>query len=157
MLSKKDKTFSNAIEGKFRVQCRASERLQDQIIEEIKEMEYTKTEEALQLVRKEHDLWICQNEQEEAKNCRAPGRMRKWLGRHLETYQTGQTGKRRERCKKTSGGWSLNGKRKCRKSLSCRMRWKALLWTWMAKAATIAEAKLSKREREAPNEEGVRR
>ena len=51
------------------------------------------------------------------KDCRAPenrGRMRNWLGCHHETYQSGQTGKR------------LKGKRRCRKSLSCRMRWKAL-------------------------------
>ena len=51
----------NAIEGALRVQSRASERLQDQIIEEIEEMEHTKTEEALQFVRKEHDLWRHQN------------------------------------------------------------------------------------------------
>ena len=59
MLSKRQEIFQNAMEGKLRVQSRASERLQDQIIEEIKELEHTKTEEALQLVRKEHDLWMC--------------------------------------------------------------------------------------------------
>ena len=37
--------------------------------------------------------------------------------------------------KKHVGGWSQKGKRKCQKSLSCRTRWKALSWTWMAKAA----------------------
>ena len=33
--------------------------------------------------------------------------------------------------------WRLEpeGKRKCQKSLSCWMRWKALSWTWMVKAA----------------------
>ena len=36
-----------------------------QIGEEIKEMEHKKTEEALQLVGKEHDLWRYQNEKEE--------------------------------------------------------------------------------------------
>ena len=41
-----------------RVQDRAGERLQDQIIEEVKELEHTKTEEALQLASKEHDLWM---------------------------------------------------------------------------------------------------
>ena len=55
------------IEGKLRVQSRASERMLDQIIEEIKEIEHTKTEEALQLVRKEHDLWTYQNEKAETK------------------------------------------------------------------------------------------
>ena len=95
-LIKRHEILKNAIEGKLRVQSRASERLQDQIIEEIKEMEHTKTEEALQLVRKEHDLWMKKRKQKE---CRAPGtreRMTKWLGRHHETYQNGQTGKRRE-------------------------------------------------------------
>ena len=49
------------------MQSSVREILQDQIIEEVKEMEHTKTEEALQLVRKEHDLWMYQNEKEEAK------------------------------------------------------------------------------------------
>ena len=49
------------------VHSRASERVQDQIIEEIKEKEHTKTEEALRLMRKEHDLWMYQNDKEEAK------------------------------------------------------------------------------------------
>ena len=57
MLSKRQDIFQNAIDGGLRVQDRASERLQDQIFE-IKELEHTKTEEALQLVRKEHDLWM---------------------------------------------------------------------------------------------------
>ena len=61
MLNKRQEIFQNAIEGKFTVQDRASERLQDQLIEEIKELGHTKTEEALQLVRKEHDLWMYQN------------------------------------------------------------------------------------------------
>ena len=46
--------------------------LQDQIVEEIKEMEHKKTEEALQLVKKEHDLWKYQNEKEKQKDCKAP-------------------------------------------------------------------------------------
>ena len=49
MLNKRQEIFQNAIDGSLRVQERASERLQDQIIEEIKELEQTKTEEALQL------------------------------------------------------------------------------------------------------------
>ena len=48
MLNKRQDIFHNAIEGKLRVQDRAGERLQDQIIEEIKELESTLTEEALQ-------------------------------------------------------------------------------------------------------------
>ena len=67
MLNKRQEKFQNAIDGKLRVQGRAGERLQDQIIEEIKELECTKTEEALQIAEKEHDLWMYQNEKEEAK------------------------------------------------------------------------------------------
>ena len=48
------------------MQDRASKRLQDQKIEEIKELESTKTEEALQIAEKEHDLWMYPNEKEEA-------------------------------------------------------------------------------------------
>ena len=66
MLNKRQK-MQNAIEGKLRVQDRASERLQDQIIEEIKKLESTKTEEALQITENEHDLEMYQNEKEEAK------------------------------------------------------------------------------------------
>ena len=83
MLNKRQEIFRNAIEGKLRVQDRASERLQDQIIEEIKEMESTKTEEALQLVENEHDLWMYQNEKEEAKRLQGvtwapPRNLMKW-------------------------------------------------------------------------------
>ena len=42
-------------------QSRANERLHDQIFEEIKEMEHTKTEEALQLVTKDNNLRRYQN------------------------------------------------------------------------------------------------
>ena len=48
------------------MQSRANERLHDQIFEEIKEMEQKKTEEALNLAKKENDLWRYQNEKEEA-------------------------------------------------------------------------------------------
>ena len=44
MLNKRQEIFQNAIEGKLRVQDRAGERLQDQIIEEMKEMVHRKTE-----------------------------------------------------------------------------------------------------------------
>ena len=68
MLNKRQEIFQNAIEGKLRVQDRASERMQDQIIEEIKELVHTKTEEPLQLAEKEHDLWMYQNEKRRSKN-----------------------------------------------------------------------------------------
>ena len=51
--------------------------MQDQIIEEIKELVRTKTEEALQLVRKEHDLWMFQDEKEEAKRLQGARKPRK--------------------------------------------------------------------------------
>ena len=65
------------------MQDRASERLQDQIIEEIKELESTKTEEALQIAEKEHDLWMYQHEKEEAKRLQGvtwapPRNLTKW-------------------------------------------------------------------------------
>ena len=62
MLKKRQEIFQNAIEGKLGVQDRASERLQDQIIEEIEECVHRKTQEALQLAGKEHDLWMYRNE-----------------------------------------------------------------------------------------------
>ena len=137
MLSKRQEIIQNAIDGRLRVQSRASERLQDQIIEEINEREHTKTEEALQLVRKEHDLWMYQNGKEEAKRMQGAGKPRKdeemtWAPPRKN--QNGQTGKMRERWKKASGGWSLKGKRKCRKPSSCRMRWIAFSRTWMTEA-----------------------
>ena len=131
MLRKRQEIFKNAIEGKLRVQRRASESLQDQIIEEIKEIEHTKTEEALQLVRKEHHLWMYQNEEEKAK--RKQGARKPW--KDEETIKKWpDCEEARERGKKVNGGWTLKRKRKCPKSLSCRIRWKALSWTWMAKA-----------------------
>ena len=56
MLNKREEISKNAIEGKLKVQSRANERVHDQIIEEIKEMEHMKTEESLNLVKKENDL-----------------------------------------------------------------------------------------------------
>ena len=40
MLIKRQEIFQNAIDGRLRVQDRASERLQDQLSEEIKELEH---------------------------------------------------------------------------------------------------------------------
>ena len=73
MLNKRQEILKNAIEGKLKVQSRANERLHDQIIEEIKEMENKKTEEAMNLVKKENDLWRYQNEKKKQKTCWAPG------------------------------------------------------------------------------------
>ena len=76
-LNKRQEIFQSAIDGKLRVQDRASETMQDQIIEEIKEMAHTKTEEALQYASKEHDLWMHQNEKEEAKRLQGARKPRK--------------------------------------------------------------------------------
>ena len=118
MISKRQENFQNAIECKLRVQGWASERLQDQIIEGMKEMEHTKTEEAFQLVRKGQPCGCTKMKKKKQKDCRAPGnqgRMRKWPGRHHERCQNGQTGKRRVGWKKANGGWSLKEKQKCQK------------------------------------------
>ena len=56
------------------MQDRASERSQDQFVEEIKELEHKKTEEALQLAVKEHDLWMHQMKKKKQKNCWDEGR-----------------------------------------------------------------------------------
>ena len=77
MLSKRQEIFKNTIEGKLRVQDRASERLQNQIIQETKEMEHERTEEALDLVRKENELWRYQNEKEEAKTLQGARKFKK--------------------------------------------------------------------------------
>ena len=73
MLNKRQEIFRNAIDGRLRVQDRASERMQDHMFEEIKELVHRKTEEALQIAEKEHDLWMYQNEKEEEKGCRESG------------------------------------------------------------------------------------
>ena len=77
VLSKRHEIFKIAIECKLRVQSRASARLQDQIIEERKEMEHKRTEDALELVKKENDLWRYQSETEEAKRLQGARKPRK--------------------------------------------------------------------------------
>ena len=77
MLSKRQEIFKNAIEDRLRVQSRASERLQDQIIEEMKEMEHKRTEKALELVRKENGLWRYQSEKEEANRLQGVRKLKK--------------------------------------------------------------------------------
>ena len=77
MLNKRQEIFQNAIEGKLRVQDRASERMQDQVIEEMKELVHTKKKETLQLAVKERDLWMFQNEKEEAKRLQGVRKPRK--------------------------------------------------------------------------------
>ena len=58
---------------KLKVQSRASETLQDQIIEEIEEMEQKTTEEALELVSEGNGLWInTKTRKKKRKDCRTP-------------------------------------------------------------------------------------
>ena len=158
----KDEIFKNAIHGRLRVQDRASERLQDQIIEEIKELEHRKTQEALQWVRTEHDLWMYQNEKEEAKRRQGARKLRNveemaWAQpRNISKWPDWEEA--RERGKKVNGGWSLKVKRKCRKSLSCRMRWMALSWIWIVKAIRNRRCKgLQKRKRNTQQGRGHRK
>ena len=76
MLNKRQEIFQKAIEGKLRLHDRASERMQGQIVEDIKELVHTKTEEALQLAVKEHDFWLYQNEKEEAERLQGARKLR---------------------------------------------------------------------------------
>ena len=96
-LNKRQEIFKDTIEGMLRVQDRASERMQDQIIEEIMDFVHTKAEEALQLAVK--DDCGCTKMKKKPKDCRESGnqgRMRRWLG---------LTGKRRQKWKKSE--WRL--------------------------------------------------
>ena len=77
MLNKRQEIFLNAIDGRLRVQDRAREILQDQIIEEVKELEHTETEEALQLVSRERDLRMYRNEKGKTKRLQGARKPRK--------------------------------------------------------------------------------
>ena len=55
------------MEDKLKYQSRANERHHDHILEERKELEHKKSEEALLLVQKRYDLWRFQNERDEAR------------------------------------------------------------------------------------------
>ena len=101
MLNKRQDIFQNAIDGRLGVQDRASERLQHRIIEERKELEHKKTEEALQLVEKEHYLWMYHNEKEEAKILQGVRKPRKEEEMSWASPRNMSTGKRRE-------GWKKN-------------------------------------------------
>ena len=85
MLNERREIFSNAIEGTLKVQSRANERLHDHIIEEMKEVEHEKTEEALKMVQKKNDWWRYQNERDEARRLQGVGKIRKDGGNDLGT------------------------------------------------------------------------
>ena len=105
MLNKRQEIFQNAIEGKLIVQDRASERMHDEIMKNLRNWCTQRTEAALQLAVKEHDLWMYQNEKEEAQRLQ---------GSHLAWPDW-------EEARKLENGecrLEPEGKRKCRKSLS---------------------------------------
>ena len=125
MLNKREEIFQDAIEGKLSVQERASERMQDRIIEEIKDLVHRTTEEALQIAEKEHDLWMYQNEKEETKRLQGVRKLRQdeetvWAPpRNLTKCPEWEEARMFE-----NGEWRLapEGKRKCRKCGGRRSR-----------------------------------
>ena len=84
-------------------------------------MEHNRTEEALRLAVKEHDLWMYQNEKEEAKRLHGARKLRKdgemaWAPpRNIVNWLDCEEATSMEE----SGweGWNLKGKRRCQTSL----------------------------------------
>ena len=79
-----------------------------------KRQEILKKCKALQLVRKDHDLPMYQNEKEEAKILQAPGkrgRLRKWLGRYQENIKMARLGigEKNGRKRVEAGAWRRSG------------------------------------------------
>ena len=62
---------------KFRLQSIATEKHYEQIFKEMKEPEGKKSEEALLLVQKKHDLWRYHNESDEARRLQRSGSLRR--------------------------------------------------------------------------------
>ena len=56
-MSERQEIFKSTMEDNLKLQSRATARYHDQIFEEITEQEEKKSEEALLLVQKRHDLW----------------------------------------------------------------------------------------------------
>ena len=57
VLSERQELLKNTMEDKLDLHIRATERYHDQIFEETRVLEEKKSEEALLLVQKRHDLW----------------------------------------------------------------------------------------------------
>ena len=74
---KDKKYFKVRWKTKLKSQSRANETYHDQIFEEIKELEEKKSEEALRMVQKKHDLWRYQNERDEARRLQNSGNSRR--------------------------------------------------------------------------------
>ena len=154
MLNKRQENFQNAIEGMLRVQDRASERLQDQIVEEMQELETTKT--ALQITGKEHDLWMYQNEKEEAKRLQGVRKLRQdeemdWAPpRNVSNWPDWEEARKLE-----NGEWRLEPEGEAEVP-EINMVSDALEGNFVdldgESRREQVEAKLSRREREMPNE-----
>ena len=88
-------------------------------------------------MRKEHDLWLCQNEKEEAKRLQGARIPRKeeemaWAPpRNISKWPDWEEAREREESE-----WRLEpeGEAVVTEIIIVWMRWKALSWTWMAKA-----------------------
>ena len=74
---KDKKSFKSTTEDKLRLQNRATEKYFVQIFEEMKELEEKKSEEALLMVQKRHDLWRDQIERDEARRLQSSGNSRR--------------------------------------------------------------------------------
>ena len=64
-------------QDKLNLRSRVNERYHDQIFEEMKKLEEKKSEEALHMVQKKHDLWRYQNERDEARRLQRSGNSRR--------------------------------------------------------------------------------
>ena len=99
--------------SKVSSECKA-EQVKDCRIKSLKkkEVEHTETEEALQVVKKEHDLWMYQNEKEDAKRLQGARKPRKdeeiaWAPpRNISKWPDWEG---RDRGKKVNGGWKPEG------------------------------------------------
>ena len=119
-------------------------------------MEHKKTEEALDLVRKENDLWRYQNEKRRSKKIAGRQEIEKrW--HHQEISRTGLTGKRREVREETSGGLNQKGKAEVPEIIVVT---DAVASTFVdldgGSRPEQVEARLSRREREKHWAKGVR-
>ena len=130
MLNKRQEIFQNAIEGKLKVKDRASERMQERIIEEMKEFAHRKTEEASQIAGKSMTFGCTKMRKKKRKKMQAVRKLRKDEEMTWPDWE--------EARKMENGEWMLEpeGEAEVPEILIVSDAvWKALSWTWMAKAA----------------------
>ena len=77
LLSDRQELLKGMVQDKIRLQSRATEKSYDQILEEMKKLEEKKSEEALLLLQKRHDLWRYLNERDEARRLQSSGSSRR--------------------------------------------------------------------------------